>query len=355
VTDAELTAEAIKHGWQARTTARATGYSCTGSFRERMKRLQAKAAESSPAPVSAPLPSVEGGDKLGSNSAVPAWQGYKPRAGWTAPEATERARASREEVRRVAVIPDTHVPFHDRQAWAVALSVVREWAPHRVVLIGDFMDTEAVSRHGKNTPDTVRLAEEYHETNLRLDELQETAPDATWLYLEGNHEARVSKWCAEFGSMDGLLDPAEALYMKPRDEGYHRSTSLLRGMEWIPLSRQPFQIDGCAYLHGVYENQHHAAFHALHLGPEIGCKEIRFGHMHTLQSAISPAGYHAACVGFLGDKTQRAFKYKRGKPAPWALGLVLQEIGGGLVTDTQVRIVNGRALVSGNVIEARAA
>lgn len=290
-----------------------------------------------------------------TEAGTPAWQGYRPRAGWVEPERSDKASAKKEEARRVAILPDTHVPFHDRAAWSVALGVLREWAPHRVVIIGDFMDTESVSRHGKNTPDNVRLSEEYHEANLRLDEAQNAAPNATWLFLEGNHENRITKWCNEFGSMDGLLDVAEALYMAPRDEGYHRNSSMLRGMEWIPLSRQPFQIDGCAYLHGVYENMHHAAFHALHLGPEIGCKEIRYGHMHTIQSAVSPSGYHARCVGFLGDKTQRVFRYKRGKPAPWMLGLTLQEIGGGLVTDTPLHIVNGRALFGGRVVEARAA
>jgi hypothetical protein len=258
VRESDIIAAAQVVGWQARTIARHIGLSCTGSFRERVKRAQARSSK--PAPVAAAVPAPPSGGVVASGDA-PAWQGYRPRDGWKEPEKTAAAKAAREEVRRVAIIPDTHVPFHDRAAWSVALSVVREWEPHRVILIGDFMDTEAVSRHGKNTPDTVRLAEEYHETNLRLDELQNAAPDATWLYLEGNHENRVSKWCCEFGSMDGLLDVPEALYMKPRDEGYHRSSALLRGMEWVPLSRQPYQIDGCAYLHGVYENQHHAAFH----------------------------------------------------------------------------------------------
>jgi hypothetical protein len=350
VTEADIIAAAGRHGWNAHAIARDLGLSYTGSLRVRVKRAQERAG-STPAPVVAAVAAPPPGGVVASGDA-PAWQGYRPRDGWKEPQKTATATAAKEEIRRVAIVPDTHVPFHDRAAWSVALSVVREWKPHRVILIGDFMDTESVSRHGKNTPDTVKLAEEYHETNLRLDELQNAAPDATWLYLEGNHENRVSKWCCEFGSMDGLLDVPEALYMKPRDEGYHRASALLRGMEWIPLSRQPYQIDGCAYLHGVYENQHHAAFHALHLGPEIGCKEIRYGHMHTLQSAVSPAGYHARCVGFLGDGASRAFKYKRGRPAPWAKGVVLQEIGAGLVTDTPVRIVGGRALFSGRVVQA---
>lgn len=291
---------------------------------------------------------------------APAWQGYRPRAGWTEPERSGPSAVTAAESRRVLVIPDVHVPYHDRKAWSVALSIAREWNPHRVVVIGDFMDTEAVSRHPKTQPDVIRLAEEYHEANLRLDELQNVTPDASWLYIEGNHENRVAKWCNEFGTMDGLFDVAASLYMVARDD-YHRNASTLRGMEWIPLSRQPFVIDGVAYLHGVFENMHHASFHAGQLAPTLGVPEVVYGHMHALQSATSPAlpgrpGYRATCCGFLGDATQRVFRaYVKGKPKPWDVGLLLQEVGGGLATNTPVRIVDGRALFGGRVVESRAA
>lgn len=286
---------------------------------------------------------------------VPAWQGYKPREGWSGPERTPAATASTDEVKRILVVPDTHVPYHDRKAWSVALSITREWKPHRVILIGDFMDTESVSRHPKTQPDVIRLSEEYYETNLRLDEIQNAAPDASWLYVEGNHENRVAKWCNEFGTMDGMLNLPEALYLRPRDEGYHRSSSVLRGMEWIPLSRQPYVIDGVAYLHGVYENQHHAHFHASQLAPTTGAPEVVYGHMHTLQSATSGTipgrpGYRATCCGFLGDSSLPVFRsYVKGQPKPWDVGLLLQEVSGGLVTNLPIRIIGGRALFGGKV------
>lgn len=290
---------------------------------------------------------------------APAWQGYRPREGWEGPRPTEPTREASAETRRVMVIPDVHVPYHDRKAWSVTLSIARELKPHRVVIIGDFMDTEAVSRHPKTQPDVIRLAEEYYETNLRLDELQNAASDPEGLYIEGNHENRVSKWCNEFGTMDGLFDVESSLYMKARDD-YHRNAPMLRGMTWIPLSRQPYVIDSVAYLHGVFENLHHASFHASQLAPTLGVPEVVYGHMHALQSATSPAlpgrtPYRATCCGFLGDATQKVFRaYVKGKPRPWDVGLLVQEVGGGMAVNTPIRIVNGRALFGGRVVEARA-
>jgi hypothetical protein len=346
VDDATLRAIWERCGRQERTAAREAGLAYGGAFRARIDRIRAKLNES-PAPSSAPLPSLP--------PEAPAWQGYRPRAGWTAPVATERARASREEVRRWAVVTDVHAPFHDRKAWSVALDVIREWKPHRLVNLGDFMDTEAVSRHGKNSPDTVRLAEEYHEANLRLDELQNAAPEASFIALEGNHEGRVAKWCNEFGNMDGMLDVASSLYFTARDEGYHRSSSLLRGGTWVPLTRQPYVIDDVALLHGVFENMHHASFHAIHLVPTTGARCALYGHMHDLQEATAPSGAWAACCGFLGERQSRGFGYTKGRPKPWPTGFRLVESSPGLITTTAVRIVNGRALFGGRVIEARAA
>src|SRR5574341_1435298 len=127
-------------------------------------------------------------------------------------------------------------------------------------------------------------------------------------------------------------------------------------MEGIGLERQPYVIEGVAYLHGVFENQHHAYSHAMQLAPALGVREIVYGHLHSIQSATGPAlpgraGPRATCCGFLGDATQPVFRfYIKGRPKPWETGLLLQEVADGLVSNHPVRIVASRALFGGKVL-----
>jgi hypothetical protein len=304
-----------------------------------------------PAPVSAPIqapvpaspPRVNGQD----STPVPAWQGYSPRAGWVPPVQTVTPSPAPVEVERVVCIADVHSPHHDPQSWATALALVRELRPTRVVLLGDFMEVEAVSKHPKSTPDLVRLAEEFYAANVLLDEIQDCAPGATWLYLEGNHESRLSRWTNEMGALDGMMSLPESLYIVPRVD-YHRSTGFLRGMTWVPLGQQPFVVSGVGYLHGVFEGIHHAMQHASMLGPVCGARHLVYAHMHAVQHATAPSGHSATCAGWLGNpRAHTIASYVKGRPRPWSHAIVYQEIAGDLVTTTPIPITTGRAVWQG--------
>ena len=45
-----------------------------------------------------------------------------------------------EPVERILFVPDTHVPFHDPIAWGVMMQAAKRLKPHRVVVLGDFLD-----------------------------------------------------------------------------------------------------------------------------------------------------------------------------------------------------------------------
>jgi predicted phosphodiesterase len=282
---------------------------------------------------------------------VPAWQGYRPRAGWAEPEKGPAPKHPKVETKRIAVLPDKHVKANDRKACAVARGIIKDFAPHRVVIIGDYMDMESLSHYPKRRPDITRLSEEYYEANVELDADQGAAPDAAWTYLEGNHEGWADKYAAIFGHLDGMLSVPQSLYIEPRSD-YHREAANLRGMTWVPLGKQPVVLDGVGFLHGVFESKHHAAAHAENLGPSVGVRTLVAGHTHDFQSYTSAAGFQCFHCGFLGDPSSIAFAYTRGKPRPWRHGLLLIEVTGELVTVTQVPILNGRAVLSGRVVEA---
>jgi hypothetical protein len=297
-----------------------------------------------PIPVPVPVPVDE----------APPWQGYAPRPGWSAPPKPTHGQPRPEPVRTTVVLADLHDPYVHRVDLGCAEGIIREVQPQRVVLNGDIMEMEALSRHPKSRPDLSRLAAEFYSANILLDGLQDCAPSAEWLYLEGNHEARAPRYACELGQLDGLLDVPVGLYIAPRAE-YHRDTGQLRGMRWIPLSMQPFVMGEVAYLHGVFESKHHAQANAESLAPRHGAQVTISGHMHGFQAAESAAGFRAYACPWLGDDTAAVFRaYVKGKPKPWSRGALIVEEAGPSVTVTHVAIENGRALFLGRVVAAAA-
>jgi hypothetical protein len=283
------------------------------------------------------------------------WQGYRPIAGWTEPAKAKAAKARLEKVITTVALADAHIPHHLLSAWACGLGIIKDVKPDRVVINGDLMDLESLSRHPKSRPDLARLAAEFHAGNVALDEVQSAAPDAEIVILEGNHEGRASRYANEYGQLDGMLSVPISLYIEPRAD-YHRETSQLRGVRWIPLRMQPFAIGAVRYLHGVSETKYHSAFHAESLGPRNpGQHVLVSAHMHGWQSFGSASGFVAFSCPWLGDESRPVFQaYTKGRPRPWHLGVLLIEEAGDSVTVTPIFIQNGRALVGGHVIQSAA-
>jgi hypothetical protein len=240
--------------------------------------------------------------------------------------------------RRIA-IPDVHRPAHHEAAWKLLLEVAKDFRPHEAILMGDYLDLESLSQHPKKRPDTIKLKDELGDGNKGLDELDRALPRKTKRrFLQGNHCVRSERFEAEFGQLDGMLSIPAGLGLKKR------------GWQWVSLRQQNrFVLGPVAYLHGISESKHHAMLHAEQFAPRIGVRHVTYGHMHTLQSAQSNAGYSARCCGFLGDERNIAFSYTKGRPTAWVVGFVLQEICGANVVETEVRIVNGRAVFNGRL------
>jgi hypothetical protein len=255
-----------------------------------------------------------------------------------------------EAIRIVAGV-ELHAPHFDPRTWAAARAVIREYRPHKGVIIGDFLDLESLSSYPRRVPDPVRLSAEWYAGNVALDELQEAAPSCSWTYLEGNHEERARRYAAEHGTLDGLLSVPESLYIQPCAEGYRRrADGDLRGMAWVPIERAHVE-EWAAYHHGASTcAKHHAAYHAEVFAPsKARGQDIYFGHLHTDQVFAASSGVRAACCGWLGDEA-KVPKESRSRPTGWRTGLRLQEWAGGLLADAFVPITVGRALWRGSVL-----
>lgn len=276
------------------------------------------------------------------------WQGYKPRAPVSV-KPTPKAVRQKERPVTTVVLADLHVPHHDPVALGCALGLIKELKPDRVVLNGDFMDLESLSRHPKSRPDLSRLASEFYAANLILDSIQAAAGSAEIYLLEGNHEARATRFANEFGQLDGVLSVPVGLYIEARED-YHRAASDLRGIRWVPLRLQPFAIGGVSYLHGVFESVHHAYQHAWQLGPRCSTQVLISAHMHALQVATSNAGFSAYSCPWLGDLSSHVFGYTKGRPRPWSHGVLVVEEHGPVITVSPVPIQGGVAVHGGRVV-----
>lgn len=85
------------------------------------------------------------------------------------------------------LLPDTHVPYHDRRAFGLALSAAQGIGCKNVAVLGDFADFYAVSSHPKPPDRRKSIQWEIEEVNTALD-LIDTMFPGDKKYVSGNHE-----------------------------------------------------------------------------------------------------------------------------------------------------------------------
>ena len=100
------------------------------------------------------------------------------------------------KLKRVLIVPDTHVPYEDGRAWNLMLQCARDWKPDTIVILGDFGDFYSVSSHDKR-PDRVRLLDdEVASINVRLTELDGLNASEKY-FIAGNHEDRLERYLTQ--------------------------------------------------------------------------------------------------------------------------------------------------------------
>lgn len=109
---------------------------------------------------------------------------------------------------RVAIIPDWHVPAHDKQvAWQVK-GWLADLKPHIVILIGDAADMFGLSRWPKAPRVVANTQAELDETRRLVDEVIAISGCLHLFYIMGNHEDRNRRTQIDPNqSVAGLVDP----------------------------------------------------------------------------------------------------------------------------------------------------
>jgi len=126
--------------------------------------------------------------------------------------------------RRILVMSDLHIPFHDMHAVTEAMKAGRHFGADCVLLNGDVMDNSSLSRH---LPDRKQKKLEFKYERDRceqfLDVLREWFPTALIVYKFGNHEnrfdLRLMTQAPELAS-DERMSLHELLRLKARNIEY---------------------------------------------------------------------------------------------------------------------------------------
>lgn len=211
------------------------------------------------------------------------------------------------KLRKVLHVPDVHSPFHDKLAWRLFLKIAKKINPDECVIHGDFFDFYSVSRHDKDPlMDFKTWKDEMKEARRTLDELMNAIKPKKWVFLEGNHCARLVNYLNNHApKLAGIFRPEEML-------------GIPEEMKFIPYGQEGiYKIGKLICVHGSRAGENPAASMVKKFR-----SNVIFGHTHKIQEYhIQNAhgdDFVGLNIGWLGDQ-RRCAKYIK-DISDWSLG-----------------------------------
>jgi predicted phosphodiesterase len=219
------------------------------------------------------------------------------------------------------------------------LRALKVHKPDILLVMGDFADGESLSLHEPDEPGKRDFEDELGCVLRALTQLDELGA-ARKIYLEGNHEQRLSRYLARRApALYRSLALPELLKLKDR------------GWEWVPY-RQSIKVGKLHLTHDTGSagmNAHRSSAKAF-MGSAV------IGHTHRMAYEVAgrfdESPYVAAMFGWLGDAKSAARYIHEAKSAEWVhgFGVGYMEQGTGIVHLQPVPIINGTCCVAGKLI-----
>lgn len=238
-------------------------------------------------------------------------------------------------IKRIAILPDCHLSTKSDEPYEVVKKFLKSYKPDEIVLLGDFMDCEALSHWTKDKLRGIDGRKYKHEcdfANKELDKLQKLTKKIT--YLEGNHEAWVEQYIDRNPEMEGLIEIPNQLNLKKRN------------IKWYPYNSL-YKIGHCYLTHGSYATKYHTQKHL----QAFGCNLV-YGHVHRPQSdMINMKQIEPTMAYALGCLCNHEPSYMKGKPANWMHGFGILEVdtNDGTFNLTPINIINNKFIYNGVV------
>jgi UDP-2,3-diacylglucosamine pyrophosphatase LpxH len=202
---------------------------------------------------------------------------------------------------RTALIFDVHAPYHDKNAYYLALAYISKLKPKvdRIVLAGDFVDFHKIS-FWKGDPDKMSFKDEVAAANDLLKELRQMFYRVPIDYIEGNHEQRLFRYIQEkAGHLAFRNRIDDVLSLK------HRRIKYVSNIARICDGKDAYKLGKLYVLHG---HEKKVSFGAINLARlfYLRCKtNVIAGHHHKSDYSLVRKldGQHegAWTVGTLGQ------------------------------------------------------
>ena len=247
---------------------------------------------------------------------------------------------------KVVVIPDIQAPRHDETAVNTAIKIVKGERPNIVIFVGDVADLKSVSKYkDKSWEEAATTADmEIEAANEILGRFDQAIPrKAKKVFLEGNHDRRLSLWFIQ-----------NAAKLGPNFNGNSIADQLQldqRGYEYVPTEQQPYRIGKVGFVHGWYANKYHA-----NKTVSMAGQNLLYGHTHDYQVYTGPhlekeAPRIAMSLGCLCDFRQ---PYLDSRANNWChgVGIVYIDEKTGRFWPYFCPIINGECVINGKVYRA---
>jgi len=232
------------------------------------------------------------------------------------------------------VSADYHVPYVDEPSVNILLQITKDLNPEGFIVLGDYMDMEAIShwlKHKKKTLENKRMQKDYIDGNKILDEFDKVlSQSCDKRYFYGNHERFYYDLVEEMPALEGLLDPKIELKLKERGYTVYDKINHIE------------RIGRLCFVHGMYHNQNYVKAHLDKFQTNVMHADLhspRFRCSESPARDIALVGYCLGCMGTLSPD------YMRNKPNKWSNGFaVVYFYDNGYFDVDLKRIVKGKCI-----------
>lgn len=209
------------------------------------------------------------------------------------------------KVRTWVVMSDIHYPEHDPSSVAAVFDFIQKTKPHGVVLLGDNLDCQSISRHTEGLPG-LRKEGGFQEDLLGFDAaimrpIERMVPNAEKIWFEGNHEAWLTRFLEKEPQFKGALSFPRLLNLEQR------------GWRFVPQGER-YYIGKLGLLHG---DSIGSSTHVSKRLVDTQCRNSMMGHVHTYSTFTKTSesneqdkwvGYTLPCLSNTNPK------YGKGRP-----------------------------------------
>jgi len=249
---------------------------------------------------------------------------------------------------------DLHGYAQDPKAVRPFLADMLALQPAEICLLGDMVDCGGfLAQHhtmGFVAETRYSFADDVAAANDFLTRLQKACPNARIVYLEGNHEHRIEKWCVtktlanqkDARMLFNLFSPRAVLGLERRGIRYISQSERVPGVSIRGTFRYGRAKIPVFATHGITACKHAAARHVERFGGNIV-----YGHTHRVDSCIINTVTSSVIGGWSpGCLCQRVRLWNVFQPDNWSTGYHLQLVSkSGLFQPINVGLVKGQSLL----------